>query len=143
MEKQTSEWNCGPTALSHLLALEGHIYSPSNLEEILTPTEELGTDPRAIEQFLQDVQIDYQLGAGSLNLVRKENLPTLVNMNYENDGDHYMVVTDIDIYGSMTMWDPYTAETRYYSYNDFINNWYSPLKGLRRWSLYLTKRAAL
>jgi hypothetical protein len=132
-EPQTTEWNCGPTALSYLLSLEGHIYSPQELEEELRPTPELGTDPRAIEQFLQDKQIDYHI-AGPGDVLR---YPCLVNVNHELDGDHYMIVTDEDVDGNVTLWDPYYAELKYWPREYFRMNWYSPLKGLKNWALYL------
>jgi predicted double-glycine peptidase len=130
--KQTTEYNCGPTALSYFLALNGYTFSPSELEEELRPTPELGTDPRAIEQFLQDRQIDYRISDGRLRN------PTLVNVNHELDGDHYMVITGFGSDGNLILWDPYYAEFKYWPREYFNMNWYSPLKGLKNWALYLT-----
>lgn len=133
-QAQTTEYNCGPTALSYFLALQGHIYSPSQLEQFLQPTPALGTDPSRIEAFLKTSKIKYHL----MGPDDDSFLPTLVNVNHELDGDHYTVVTAVDqSSGNVTLWDPYYAELKYWPCDYFRMNWYSPLKGLKNWGLYL------
>jgi predicted double-glycine peptidase len=121
-----------------MLALKGHIYSPQELEVVLEPTEDLGTLPAAIETTLTQLGLSYQIKQGKFQSLNPTHLPILVNMNHENDGDHYMVVTAIDEDENLTLMDPYYGELKYYSYRAFKQVWYSPLKKLRNWSLYLT-----
>ena len=137
-QAQTTEYNCGPTALSYFLALHGHIYSPGELEASLQPTPELGTDPEMIVELLAKLGLDFEVRQGPFTQLKPANLPILVNMNHENDGDHYMVAVAIDDDENITFWDPYYAELKYYSYRAFKSVWFSPLKKLRNWSLYLT-----
>lgn len=137
--KQTNEYNCGPTALSYFLALHGHNFDVETLGMCLDPSPELGTDPKAIEDFLDQMNISFTIKECPVSTpFKKHKLPILVNINYENDGDHYMVAIESDADSNLTLWDPYTAELRYYSWSDFKNNWYSPLKKLKNWCLYLT-----
>ena len=133
-QAQTKEYNCGPTALSYFLALQGHMYSPSMLEQFLQPTPELGTDPRAIEQFLLDTQIHFRI-YDTLEGVR---LPALVNVNHELDGDHYMVVVKKGPDNNVTLWDPYYAELKYWPADYFRMMHDSPLKELKGWTLVIT-----
>lgn len=136
---QTNDYNCGPTALAYFLSLQGHQVDVTFLDEFLKPSPELGTMPADIELFLITREILYEVKQFPLSspLLRIQ-LPILVNLNYEHEGDHYMVVTEIDEDRNLTLWNPDTAELNYYSHQDFTHVWYSPLKKLKNWSLRLT-----
>lgn len=136
---QTNEYNCGPTALQYFLTYHGYHFTVNQLIEELAPTPELGTDPDAIKYFLADNDISHEIKEWPMSTpFKRSKLPILVNINYENEGDHYMVVIEMGKDSDLTLWDPYTAELRYYSWTDFKSNWYSPLKKLKNWCLYLT-----
>jgi len=134
-QAQTSEYNCGPTALSYFLALHGHQVDPIFLEGFLEPTEELGTDPANIELFLMTREIPYQILP-----FEEATLPALVNVNHEQSGDHYMVVLSKDKNNNLTLWDPYYGDLAYWAYAYFKMNHYSPLKKLKGWTLCLVAK---
>lgn len=139
INKQRNDWTCGPTALAYFLALQGYNFTPEQLEEELCPTEERGTEPQAIENLLLDSGIDYEVRQGrDRDICYFSHLPMLININWDHEGDHYMVVESIDDDGIITMWNPYTAEINYYHRRELQDIWFSPIKKLLEWSLHLT-----
>lgn len=138
--KQPNEYTCGPTALHYFLYLHGK--SPNTLEELIAainPTPEYGTDPEAIGYYLKKQHLEYEVRQFPKSLpLHRDRIPYLVNYNYENEGDHYGVIKRIDSYENITLWNPYTAELNYFSRENFMQVWYSPLKKLKNWCLRLT-----
>lgn len=136
---QVNEYSCGPSALHYFLAQQQHYHLLDYVIEALHPTPELGTMPRSIELFLEGLNIPYEILQWPVSSpLPRDRMPVLVNLNYEHEGDHYMVVREIDEDRNLTLWNPDTAELCYYSHQDFTHVWYSPLKKLKNWSLRLT-----
>lgn len=136
---QVNEYSCGPSAVQYFLAQQNHHFTVAQLIEALHPTPELGTMTAHIERFLDNKRIAYEsLQYPYSTPMKKGYLPLLVNYNYANEGDHYSVITEIDKGHNITLWNPDTAELNYYSLAEFKIKWYSPLKKLKNWSLYLT-----
>jgi len=134
--KQTNPYNCGPTALNYFLQLHGYSFDMGDLEMYCAPDPDIGTLPQSIEVFLVESGIEYVIKQEPK--LDRINLPILVNVNYENDGDHYMVALEIDEDENLVLWDPYYGELAYWAADYFKMMHYSPLKKLKNWSLYLS-----
>lgn len=135
--KQPNDYSCGPTALSYFLKQQGYHYNLDFLISELNPTPELGTQPSAVELFLMTHCIGYEIREVPYARLIPQQVPILVNYNWDTEGDHYSVITAIDEEENITLWNPYTAEPNYYSRKAFKQIWYSPLKKLKNWMLVL------
>src|ERR1035437_7185016 len=132
--KQSSEFNCGPTALAALLDVQLSIEAnPSILEKELNCTEDNGTSHQDITDWLDKKGYDYIASNGDHIL---QNLPLLVNYQYDDDG-HYGII--LHIFENMVyLFNPWTAEIEHILLFEFIDSWYSMRYG-KKWGLYLKK----
>jgi predicted double-glycine peptidase len=137
--KQTTDYNCGPAALAYFLDAVGIIgYNVDYLTRVLGTTDEEGTHPKAIANFIREKGL--RCFAGSHILLEDFTLPMIVNYFVEDDG-HYAVITDLDFTpagGMVTYFDPATGHHEQMTWDQFRKNWYSFRYG-DHWGLFLEK----
>lgn len=125
--EQDKEYNCGVYAVHFLLQCNGIEKDLSSLEKELNTTEENGTSHNDIISFFKPYLVKYGYNTYLKNL--KENCPTIVNYQYEEDG-HYGVVLSVTD-KNIVLYNPGIGEIDIIDKLEFDKVWYSKRYGAK------------
>lgn len=128
--KQTTEYSCGPAALSFFLSYYGlDGWDEEAMIRFLKTTEKDGTSHASITRYLRATGFPYIAGALSL---QKIQLPLLVNY-FDGEDGHYGVLTRM-YPGTVEYFDPADGELHEMAWGRFVSSWWSPRYG-KHWGL--------